>query len=90
MGVYAVLMVRSRHRHLLGAARDDRRPEREVSSTLASVPAGGGPGVNFNADLRGISFALHVLCVDMIPNTFLLAWLAGVHFEDECCRAVAY
>ena len=44
-------------------------------SLLASVLAGVGPSLKFNAELRGISFALHVSCVGMIPIRVLAVWL---------------
>ncbi len=49
--------------------------DESLRSFLASVPAGGGLAVKFNAELRGISFTLHVSCVGMIPKRILVIWL---------------
>ena len=42
--------------------------DESLRSLLASVPAGGGPAVKFNAELRGISFKLQVSCVSMVQK----------------------
>ena len=61
----------------------------EAHKEVISIDACGvWAGVEINAELLRISFTLHVSCVGMLSNAFLLAGF--IHFEEECWRADAH